>query len=115
MAREIHKRTFVGVCDKCTGDGPDGAKVNTVLPPSKTKPADYWSPTPPEVDAYIDALEHELSVGYDDRQERPEHEQAGAEITEGRPATSCSLFWSFVSAAVGGFWWLAKIISKALN
>ena len=124
MARETHKCTVEGVSDKCPGRLSDVAKMdagesplpkNLVDLPSKTEPADHWSPTQQDVDAYIQALEYELSHGRDSSSGCPDKEHARAKAREARPTNSFSLFWGFVAPTVGCLWWLAKMISKTLN
>ena len=103
---------------KGAGELPERAKLDACessvpkILPGKIEQADDWSPTEQQVDACIHALESELSDG---RDPRPENEHVGTKTTEARPTGSFSLFWGFVAATVGCFWWLAKTMSKALN
>lgn len=112
MAPETHKGALgsreVAKLDACQSPVPKNLS-------SKIAQGDDCSPTEQQVEAYIHALESELSHGRDRWPGCAESEHAGTTTTKARPTDSFSLFWGVVAATVGCFWWLAKIMSKTLN
>ena len=136
MADETQKCTLVGVSDAHRGEGVDvskiavavNAKVASLAGPVVANPVsersvrlpqidepDHWSPTQTEVDAYIRSLEYEFSQWHEHASERSGNEYRGRTASKGRPSNSFTFYWGLVGITAGCFWWLARIILKALS
>lgn len=83
--------------------------------PRKIEETYHWSPSQKEVDAYIDFLEYELLQQAESMPERSGIERHGPAPTKNHPSSSFAVFWGLLAIAAGCFWWLAAIISKAVN
>jgi hypothetical protein len=137
MADETQKCTAVGVTDANRGKSVDvskiavaiNAKVASLAGPAVANPVserlvrlphqidepDHWSPTQTEVDAYLRSLEYEFWQWREHASERSGNEYRGKAPSKGQPSNFSTFFWGLVAITAGCFWWLARIILKALS
>jgi hypothetical protein len=79
--------------------------------------ADNGSATKQEVDAYLRSLEYEFSQRREHTSERSGKEYRGKVASKGWLSNSFTFLWGLVAVAItaGCFWWLARVILKALS